>query len=249
MPDIEQTKAIVATSWPALRPLIAKALLAEGIEAGILDGTPSEMALVVQRFVSPAPNLPVLVDLTSAQGEATGEIDNASTATAGVEVSSIVPTPAKRLKSGFSRNQERSQKVSSRPPPRVLILSLGSDCAGLTLTAASHLFVLDPPLSPAIMSQLIGRICRQGQTRPCTVFHFVVKDSVEEKMIKVRAKLARGDSAGGSATAAAVDSTARSLLKKGRVDASAAASTDRLNAVELLELLDSTTTTTTGTQK
>ena len=66
-----------------------------------------------------------------------------------------------------------------------------------------------------------------GQTTPCTVFHFVVKDSVEEKMIKVRAKLARGDSAGGSATAAAVDSTARSLLKKGRVDASAA-STDRV---------------------
>jgi hypothetical protein len=238
MPDIEQTKAIVATSWPALRPLIAKALLAEGIEAGILDGTPSEMALVVQRFVSPAPSSqgPIPVDLTSAAG--TGDATTEGIIATTDEVSNIIPTPAKRLKSGFSRKQESKKITSSRPPPRVLILSLGSDCAGLTLTAASHLFVLDPPLSPAIMSQLIGRICRQGQTRPCTVFHFVVKDSVEEMMIKVRAKLAKGDSAGGSAMAAAVDSTAKALLKKGRVDASAAASTDRLNAVELLYLLE-----------
>jgi hypothetical protein len=236
MPDIEQTKAIVATSWPALRPLIAKALLAEGIEAGVLDGTPSEMALVLQRFVSPPPRprSEILIDLTGGSSEH-ANLDTSSTGVGdGIGNSSIVPTPAKRLKSSFSRKNE-TRAVSSRPPPRVLILSLGSDCAGLTLTAASHLFVLDPPLSPAIMSQLIGRICRQGQTRPCTVFHFVVKDSVEEKMIKVRAKLARGDF---SSTAAAVDSTARSLLKKGRVDASAAASTDRLNAVELLELID-----------
>ena len=196
------------------------------------------MALVVQRFVSPAPSSqgPILVDLTSAAG--TGDATTEGIIATTDEVSNIIPTPAKRLKSGFSRKQESKKITSSRPPPRVLILSLGSDCAGLTLTAASHLFVLDPPLSPAIMSQLIGRICRQGQTRPCTVFHFVVKDSVEEMMIKVRAKLAKGDSAGGSAMAAAVDSTAKALLKKGRVDASAAASTDRLNAVELLYLLE-----------
>lgn len=88
------------------------------------------------------------------------------------------------------------------------------------------------------MSQLIGRICRQGQTRVCHVYHLVVAGSVEERMIRMRHRLARGEGSGGAAEAAAVDAAARTLMRKAKVDSSAAASTDRLSAHELLFLLD-----------
>lgn len=64
-----------------------------------------------------------------------------------------------------------------------------------------------------------------------------VADSVEERMIVVRDRLARGEGSGGAADAEAVNAAARTLMRKAKVDTSAAASTDRLGASELLYLL------------
>lgn len=36
-------KAVVATSWPRLRPVVAAALRAEGIDAVVLEGTPAQV--------------------------------------------------------------------------------------------------------------------------------------------------------------------------------------------------------------
>ena len=92
---------------------------------------------------------------------------------------------------------------------RALVLRMVTDCAGLTLTRASHLFLLDPPLLPSVAAQLIGRITRQGQARPCYIYHVVSEGSVDERLIRMRDRLARGDvelfggTAGGSGPAAA----------------------------------------------
>jgi hypothetical protein len=211
----------------------------------VLDGSPAEMASELRRFVSPEPmkrpdDVPPADDAPEAEA---AEAAGGSVPAAFLHRGAGAGAGSSRKGRGRLTISGASARVGGaggeRPPPRVLILSLGTDCAGLTLTCASHLFVLDPPLSPAVMSQLVGRICRQGQTRTCHVFHMVVKDSVEERMIAIRARLARGEASGGAADTAAVDAAARGLMRKGRVDASTAASTDRLSAAELLGLLES----------
>jgi SNF2 family DNA or RNA helicase len=121
------------------------------------------------------------------------------------------------------------QNFQTKPRARVLLLSIGADCAGLTLTAANHLFVLDPVLSPQVMGQLAGRICRQGQVKPCFVYHMAVAGSVEERIIAMRCvRASAGEHAAGAGD---------SCSGTGDGDANAAIA-DQLSAVELLRLLD-----------
>ena len=93
-------------------------------------------------------------------------------------------------------------------------------------------------LSPSATSQLVGRICRMSQTRPCFVYHFAVAGSVEERMIRMRDALSRGDAATTRAKAAALDQGTRSGMRRGELADANSASTERLSASELLALLD-----------
>ena len=127
-----------------------------------------------------------------------------------------------------------------RPSARVLLLAIGSDNAGLTLTCASELFVLDPVLSPGVMAQLVGRIVRQGQQRECRVFHLAVQGSVEERIIALRCSRA-GAAAGAAGAGAGADAGAGAaavLKPTGDGGDANAASAKELSAAELLRLLD-----------
>ena len=124
------------------------------------------------------------------------------------------------------------QAFQTKPATRVLLLAVGTDCAGLTLTMANHLFVVDPVLSAAVMAQLVGRVVRQGQQRECTIYHMAVADSVEERIIAMRC--ARGLEVEAEAEAGA---GAGAGAAGGDGDANAA-SADQLTALELLRLLE-----------
>jgi SNF2 family DNA or RNA helicase len=57
---------------------------------------------------------------------------------------------------------------------------------GLNLTEANHVFILDPWWSPSIEAQAIDRVHRIGQTRPVTVTRFVIKNSIEERILQLQ---------------------------------------------------------------
>lgn len=100
---------------------------------------------------------------------------------------------------------------------------------------------MDPVLSPAVTAQLIGRIARMSQTRPCFVYHLAAMGSVEERMIVWRAALARGSARGRAA--GDVDASAKVALRQSQAaknelaDANTGAA-ERLAAADLLTLLD-----------
>ncbi|GAB4813732.1 hypothetical protein N2152v2_000778 [Parachlorella kessleri] len=71
------------------------------------------------------------------------------------------------------------------PPTTVFLLSMRSGSVGINLTAASHVFILDPALNPALEAQAIGRSWRMGQQRSVVVKRLFVKGSVEEAVIEV----------------------------------------------------------------
>lgn len=72
------------------------------------------------------------------------------------------------------------------PTPRVLLISLRAGGVGLNLTAASNVFMMDPWWSFAIEAQAIDRVHRMGQLRDVSVTRFIVKDSIEGRMLRVQ---------------------------------------------------------------
>jgi len=72
--------------------------------------------------------------------------------------------------------------------PQVLLLSLKAGGVGLNLTAANHLLLLDPAWNPACEWQCFDRTHRMGQTKDVTIYKFITKDSIEEKMLDIQAK-------------------------------------------------------------
>ena len=69
---------------------------------------------------------------------------------------------------------------------RVLLMPLHLGAEGLDLIQASHVFLLEPLLNPALESQAVNRIHRIGQLRTTHVHKFAVKSTVEELIIKAQ---------------------------------------------------------------
>lgn len=67
----------------------------------------------------------------------------------------------------------------------VFLLSVRTGAVGLTLTAASHVFLLEPCLNPALTEQAINRVHRLGQQREVYITHLIMRHSVEEQIDKV----------------------------------------------------------------
>lgn len=68
----------------------------------------------------------------------------------------------------------------------ILLLSLRAGGVGLNLTAANRVFMMDPWWSFAVEAQAIDRVHRMGQVREVKVTRFIVKGSIEERMLKVQ---------------------------------------------------------------
>ncbi|XP_040283968.1 helicase-like transcription factor [Bufo bufo] len=72
--------------------------------------------------------------------------------------------------------------------PTIILLSLKAGGVGLNLTAASRVFLMDPAWNPAAEEQCFDRCHRLGQTKDVIITKYVVKDSVEENMLKIQSK-------------------------------------------------------------
>ncbi len=72
--------------------------------------------------------------------------------------------------------------------PPVMIISLKAGGTGLNLTAADHVYLLDPWWNPAVEDQAADRAHRIGQDKPVMVHKLVAKDTVEEGIIALQSK-------------------------------------------------------------
>jgi len=76
------------------------------------------------------------------------------------------------------------------PSTKVLLLSMKAGAAGLNLVVANYCFLMDPAMNSAAEEQAIDRIHRIGQTRKVTVKRFIIKDTIEERILENRRALA-----------------------------------------------------------
>jgi SNF2 family DNA or RNA helicase len=93
--------------------------------------------------------------------------------------------PVRRLTSGATVLERF--KGGTAP---VFLISLKAGGFGLNLTEADYCFLLDPWWNPATEAQAVDRTHRIGQTRNVMVYRLIAKDTIEEKVMALKAKKA-----------------------------------------------------------
>ncbi len=97
------------------------------------------------------------------------------------------------------------EQFQSDDGPPVMLISLRAGGTGLNLTAADHVFLLDPWWNPAVEDQAADRAHRIGQDKPVLVHRLVARNTVEERILALQehkrelAEAAVGDAAQASA--------------------------------------------------
>ncbi|OJJ81428.1 DEAD/DEAH box helicase [Aspergillus glaucus CBS 516.65] len=151
------TKSVVFSQFTSFLDLISPQLTKAGIQHVRLDGTMPQKA-----------RAEVLAQFNKT--ETYEEIDED-------------PTPTPFPTTHFNAPKPKPSQTSN---PTVLLISLRAGGVGLNLTAANNVFMMDPWWSFAIEAQAIDRVHRMGQLRDVNVTRFVVKDSIEGRMLRVQ---------------------------------------------------------------
>jgi SNF2 family DNA or RNA helicase len=74
------------------------------------------------------------------------------------------------------------------PAITVLLVSIRAGGQGLNFTAANKVYMMEPQYNPGVEQQAIDRVHRLGQERAVEIVHFIMKDSVEEAMLRLQVK-------------------------------------------------------------
>ncbi|KAL8906452.1 MAG: hypothetical protein Q9171_006264 [Xanthocarpia ochracea] len=74
------------------------------------------------------------------------------------------------------------RRFQGDPSISVILISLRCGANGLNLTAANHVFLMEPQWNPALEDQALDRVHRMGQTKAVTTVRYIMKNSIEESV-------------------------------------------------------------------
>ena len=118
---------------------------------------------------------------------------------------------------GSTRNRTAVLEEFKNGRAPVFLISLKAGGFGLNLTEADYCILLDPWWNPATEAQAVDRLHRIGQTKKVMVYRLVAKDTIEEKVMALKATKAALFSSviddGAFASAALSASDIRGLLE------------------------------------
>jgi SNF2 family DNA or RNA helicase len=95
-----------------------------------------------------------------------------------------------RIDGATKNRQEIVDAFQSATQPSVLLMSLKAGGVGLNLTAADHVFIMDPWWNPAAERQAADRAHRIGRTRPVFVHKFIARQTIEEAILALQERKA-----------------------------------------------------------
>ncbi|KAI1180728.1 SNF2 family N-terminal domain-containing protein [Nemania sp. FL0916] len=70
----------------------------------------------------------------------------------------------------------------------VILVSISAGGLGLNLVTGNTVYMMEPQYNPAAEAQAIDRVHRLGQKRPVRTVRYVMRDSIEEKMLALQDK-------------------------------------------------------------
>ena len=88
---------------------------------------------------------------------------------------------------GGTPSAERERRVAAfqAGSADLFLISLRAGGTGLNLTAADYVVHLDPWWNPAVEDQASDRAHRIGQERPVTIYRLIMRDSIEEQILRL----------------------------------------------------------------
>jgi SNF2 family DNA or RNA helicase len=89
---------------------------------------------------------------------------------------------------GRTRNRQAAVERFRSGVVPVFLISLKAGGFGLNLPEADYCFVLDPWWNPATEAQAVDRTHRIGQTKTVLVYRLVARDTIEEKVMELKAR-------------------------------------------------------------
>ena len=93
-----------------------------------------------------------------------------------------------------SRHRRISEfQNSTAPNPRVFVVTYATAAVGITLTAATRVYLMEPCPDPAQEVQAAGRIHRLGQTRDIFIVRYAFRDSIEAATCALHDKIKSGE--------------------------------------------------------
>ena len=99
-------------------------------------------------------------------------------------------TKAVKLSGGMGVAQRDAVLTAFKEDPdvSVILISLKAGGVALNLTVASHIFLMDPWWNPAAEYQAIDRAHRIGQHKPIKAVRFIIRNTVEERILRLQDK-------------------------------------------------------------
>ncbi|NCP85840.1 DEAD/DEAH box helicase family protein [bacterium] len=85
-----------------------------------------------------------------------------------------------------NNRQEQVDAFQSDQALPLFLISLKAGGVGLNLTAADYVIHIDPWWNPAVEMQASDRAHRIGQDKPVFVYKYILRDSVEEKILQLQ---------------------------------------------------------------
>ncbi|KAL2480789.1 DNA/RNA helicase protein [Abeliophyllum distichum] len=72
--------------------------------------------------------------------------------------------------------------------PTILLASLKASGAGINLTAASRVYLMEPWWNPAVEEQAMDRVHRIGQKNDVKIVRMIARDTIEERILQLQEK-------------------------------------------------------------
>ena len=95
-----------------------------------------------------------------------------------------------RLDGKMSRPARSAAMTSFREDDsvHVILVSISAGGLGLNLVAGNTVYMMEPQYNPAAEAQAIDRVHRLGQKRPVRTVRYIMRNSIEEKMLALQEK-------------------------------------------------------------
>lgn len=93
-------------------------------------------------------------------------------------------------KTPVSKREKTIREFDNSKGFHIFLIQLKTGGAGLNLTEADNVIILDPWWNPAVEQQAISRSHRIGQEKPVFATRFITKDTIEEKIMRLQEKKA-----------------------------------------------------------
>ncbi len=172
--DLETNRFTILQSLTLLRRLSLDAGLIDPAHDGVPAAKIDLLLADLAELVSEGHQALVFSQFTSFLGRIRARLDEAEISTAYLD--------------GRTRNRDRVVQSFRDQRASVFLISLKAGGFGLNLTEADYCFVLDPWWNPASEAQAVDRTHRIGQTKTVMVYRLVAKDTIEQKVMELKAR-------------------------------------------------------------